>query len=187
MRLEEERIKNQTNHEVWQAWYENRIMQQREETKEELRKKRQQRLEKKQHDEFLNESRKEAGLDFSTWKKTKDKNTRKQLKIERAATSSNIDDDLKKMKQNDRAFRKWLRKRTKEQKIEQLIQAEAERLRKIEVRREHKAKQAMAAVRAAQEQAMKNKGFVFWGLFLFACFRWKNFVSSEQAELLIGN
>ena len=73
----------------------------------------------------------------------------------------NLESDLKKMKQNDKAFRKWLRRRTKEQKIDQLIQAEAERLRKIEVRREYKAKQAMAAVRAAQEQAMKNKGFVF--------------------------
>lgn len=161
MELEEERIHNQTNHEVWQAWYENRMMQQRDERKLTSKQNRREKQKAKQHDEFLQESRKDAGLDFTTWKKTKDKEIKAQLKLERSNTIDNTEDELKKMKQNDRAFRKWLRKREKEQRFEALIQQEADRLRKIEVRREHKTKKALAAVRAAQDQALKNKGFVF--------------------------
>lgn len=68
---------------------------------------------------------------------------------------------LEKMKDNDRAFRRWLRKSNRRKKDEDRLDREKERLRRIELRREARAQKALAAIRAAQDVALKNRTFVF--------------------------
>ena len=68
---------------------------------------------------------------------------------------------LQKMKQNDKAFRSWLRKSNRRKKEAEKLDREKERLRRIELRREAKAQKALAAIRAAQDVALQHRTFVF--------------------------
>lgn len=99
-------------------------------------------------------------------RKKSEKKTERKLKEEEEnkkneTTSEFNPTPLEKMKDNDRAFRRWLRKSNRRKKDEDRLDREKERLRRIELRREARAQKALAAIRAAQDVALKNRTFVF--------------------------
>merc|ERR1712178_192790 len=144
---EEEKTQHQTAHEVWVAWYETRYEQQKQE-KEEIRMKNREDREKLNARNSMRENAlTESGLDYASWCKTKEKSEREERKKKEAEEKKKLEGTLtplQKMKQNDKAFRSWLRKSNRRKKEEEKMDREKERLRRIELRREAKAQKALA-------------------------------------------
>merc|ERR1712071_575955 len=165
---EEEKTQVQTAHEVWVAWYETRHGQEKEEKMEVREKNRKERRQRMDEESMRENALTEGGLDYATWCKAKEKREKDGRKLKEAEESKKNDSTseinptpLEKMKDNDRAFRKWLRKSNRRKKDEDKLDREKERLRRIELRREARAQKALAAIRAAQDVALKNRTFVF--------------------------
>ena len=147
---QDEQIKVQMAHEQWISWYEktgDRLKQQRSEirTKNKLVAQEKQAKKKMRENGLI-----EQNLDYAGWCKTKETKIIEDRKNKKAEEQKIIDNSLtplQKMKQNDKAFRRWLRKSNRRQREEAMLDRERERLRRIELRREAKAQKALAAIK----------------------------------------
>lgn len=107
---------------------------------------------------------KELGLDVRSWTKSKlleKRQEEKRAMEEYHRMKMNTPSALEKIRLNDRAFRKWVRKVNKREKQEQEIEKIRMKMRNLELKKELRAKKALQSIRAAQEEAMTFKNFVF--------------------------
>jgi len=164
MDRETEKADAQASHEVWTAWYETSIDEAREKRRSEYQAKREERQRMQQEREEYHEDLKSKGLDVKTWTKRKllekrrEEKEQRSLRIEIAKSQPT---PVQKMKMNDRAFRTWVRRVNKREREEEELERIRRKLRNIELRKEIRAQKALQSIRAAQEEAMTFKNFVF--------------------------
>jgi len=164
MDRETEKADAQASHEVWTAWYETSIDEAREKRRSKYQAKREERQRMQQEREEYHEDLKSKGLDVKTWTKRKllekrrEEKEQRNLRIEIAKSQPT---PVQKMKMNDRAFRTWVRRVNKREREEEELERIRRKLRNIELRKEIRAQKALQSIRAAQEEAMTFKNFVF--------------------------
>ena len=90
-------------------------------------------------------------------KRRETREARQQFKIQAQSQPT----ALQKIKTNDKAFRDWVKRVNKREREEQEMEKIRRKLRNIEMRKEMRAQKALQSIRAAQEEAMSFKNFVF--------------------------
>lgn len=151
----------QSCHDIWATWYTNHIEQYREAERERIMKEKEE-ARNREIEEEINE--RETKKQVESWKKAKllqqrrEQNTQKIIQNQLDAEKESESD---RRKRNNKAYKSWIKKVKKSEKDRLDMEKAMVKLMKIEMRREMRAKKALLVIRAAQEEALKYKGFVF--------------------------
>jgi len=154
----------QSAHDIWVSWYETSIYEAKQKRREAYDEKKSEKERLQAEEDQRRQEMKEQGLDVKSWTKSKllakrreTREARQQFKIQAQSQPT----ALQKIKTNDKAFRDWVKRVNKREREEQEMEKIRRKLRNIEMRKEMRAQKALQSIRAAQEEAMSFKNFVF--------------------------
>lgn len=154
-------------HQVWISWYETSIYEAKQKKVENMNTKISEKQQMQEEHEARKDELKDQGvlLTQKSWKKTKDKEIRKTKKAEekriQIETSENEARFESTLKRSDKNFRKWLKnvqiRERKERENDTIMRKARARLLREEARNQR----ALNSIRAAHEEAMTFRNFVF--------------------------